>query len=134
MFCFSLEQLYLNKNCLSSLFYPDNGCQYYESEVTYCKPFQNLRCLLLGNIMLSSWWDHHIETKCQLWLSADFKAFNYHTGDNNISDLASVDSLNLFPNLVVRLILWIMNYACLFILIHDYAWHECCFASVYPLR
>ncbi|GAU16632.1 hypothetical protein TSUD_325820 [Trifolium subterraneum] len=63
-----LEQLYLNKNCLSSLFYPDNGCQYYESEVTSCKPFQNLRCLLLG--------------------------------DNNISDLASVDSLNLFPNLV----------------------------------
>ncbi|XP_045806398.1 tubulin-folding cofactor E [Trifolium pratense] len=63
-----LEQLYLNKNCLNSLFYPDNGCQYYESEVTSCKPFQNLRCLLLG--------------------------------DNNISDLASVDSLNLFPNLV----------------------------------
>lgn len=63
-----LEQLYLNKNCLSSLFYPDNGSQYYESEVTGCKPFQKLRCLLLG--------------------------------DNNISDLASVDSINLFPNLV----------------------------------
>ncbi|CAL5184106.1 unnamed protein product [Lathyrus oleraceus] len=63
-----LEQLYLNKNCLSSLFYPDNGLQYHDSEVTDCKPFQNLRCLLLG--------------------------------DNDISDLASVDSLNLFPNLV----------------------------------
>lgn len=63
-----LEQLYLNKNCLSSLFYPDDGSQYYESEVTGRKPFQKLRCLLLG--------------------------------DNNISDLASVDSLNLFPNLV----------------------------------
>ncbi|KAK7303533.1 hypothetical protein RJT34_14440 [Clitoria ternatea] len=62
-----LEQLYLNKNCLNSLFYPDNGEQ-YESEVTCYKPFQNLRCLLLG--------------------------------DNNIGDLASVDSLNLFPNLV----------------------------------
>ncbi|XP_004486440.1 tubulin-folding cofactor E-like isoform X1 [Cicer arietinum] len=63
-----LEQLYLNKNCLSSLFYPDNGRQYCESEVACYKPFQNLRCLLLG--------------------------------DNNFSDLASVDSLNLFPNLV----------------------------------
>ncbi|XP_057433128.1 tubulin-folding cofactor E [Lotus japonicus] len=62
-----LEQLYLNKNCLSSLFYPDNY-SLYESEVKCCKPFQNLRCLLLG--------------------------------DNNISDLASVDSLNSFPNLV----------------------------------
>ncbi|KAJ1414425.1 Ubiquitin-like domain superfamily [Sesbania bispinosa] len=50
-----LEQLYLNKNCLGSLFYPDNGSQ-YEMEVMCC--------------------------------------------DNNISDLASVDSLNLFPNLV----------------------------------
>lgn len=52
IFYFSLEQLYLNKNCLSSLF--DNGWQYHESEVTCCKPFQNLHCLLLGNIMLSS--------------------------------------------------------------------------------
>ncbi|RDX77697.1 Tubulin-folding cofactor E, partial [Mucuna pruriens] len=58
--------LYLNRNCLNSLFYPDNGGQ-CESEVTCYKPFQNLRCLLLGN--------------------------------NNIGDLASVDSLNLFPNL-----------------------------------
>ncbi|XP_061366915.1 tubulin-folding cofactor E isoform X2 [Gastrolobium bilobum] len=62
-----LEQLYLNKNCLNSLFYPDDGSQ-HESEVTCYKPFQNLCCLLLG--------------------------------DNNICDLASVDSLNLFPNLV----------------------------------
>uniref|UniRef100_K7MB24 CAP-Gly domain-containing protein n=2 Tax=Glycine subgen. Soja TaxID=1462606 RepID=K7MB24_SOYBN len=62
-----LEKLYLNRNCLSSLFYPDNGGR-YESEVTCYKPFQNLHCLLLAN--------------------------------NNIGDLASVDSLNLFPNLV----------------------------------
>lgn len=62
-----LEQLYLNKNHLNSIFYPDNGGQ-YESEVTCNKPFQNLRRLLLGN--------------------------------NDIGDLVSVDSLNLFPNLV----------------------------------
>uniref|UniRef100_A0A368UKI2 CAP-Gly domain-containing protein n=1 Tax=Glycine max TaxID=3847 RepID=A0A368UKI2_SOYBN len=62
-----LEKLYLNKNCLKSVFYPDNG-GHYESEVTCYKPFQNLRHLLLAN--------------------------------NNISDLASIDSLNLFPNLV----------------------------------
>ncbi|XP_027362896.1 tubulin-folding cofactor E isoform X3 [Abrus precatorius] len=62
-----LEQLYLNKNCLNSLFYPENAGQ-HESEVMCYKPFQNLRCLLLGN--------------------------------NNIGDLASVDSLNFFPNLV----------------------------------
>ncbi|KAK7412798.1 hypothetical protein VNO78_04433 [Psophocarpus tetragonolobus] len=67
----SLEKLYLNRNCLNSLFYPDNGGQ-HDSEVTCYNPFQNLRCLLLGS--------------------------------NNIGDLASVDSLNLFPNLVdVRL-------------------------------
>ncbi|RZB90234.1 Tubulin-folding cofactor E isoform B [Glycine soja] len=62
-----LEKLYLNNNCLKSVFYPDNG-GHYESEVTCYKPFQNLRHLLLAN--------------------------------NNISDLASIDSLNLFPNLV----------------------------------
>ncbi|KAL9320647.1 hypothetical protein ACSQ67_012486 [Phaseolus vulgaris] len=65
-----LEKLYLNKNCLNSLFYPDNKEQ-HESEVTCYKPFQNLCRLLLGN--------------------------------NNIGDLASVDSLNLFPNLVTEL-------------------------------
>ncbi|QCD77265.1 kinesin family member 1/13/14 [Vigna unguiculata] len=62
-----LEKLYLNKNCLSSLFYPANNEQ-YETEITCYKPFQNLCRLLLGN--------------------------------NNIGDLASIDSLNLFPNLV----------------------------------
>ncbi|RYR63109.1 hypothetical protein Ahy_A04g020902 isoform A [Arachis hypogaea] len=63
----NLEQLYLNKNCLNSILYPDNG-QQNELEATSYWPFQNLRCLLLG--------------------------------DNNIGDLVSVDSLNLFPNLV----------------------------------
>ncbi|KAL1300689.1 tubulin-folding cofactor E isoform X5 [Arachis hypogaea] len=62
-----LEQLYLNKNCLNSILYPDNG-QQDELEATSYKPFQNLHCLLLG--------------------------------DNDIGDLVSVDSLNLFPNLV----------------------------------
>ncbi|KAK7246107.1 hypothetical protein RIF29_40966 [Crotalaria pallida] len=43
-----LEQLYLNKNSLNSLFYPDKSSQ-YESEVASYKPFQNLRSLLLGD-------------------------------------------------------------------------------------
>ncbi|XP_047342032.1 tubulin-folding cofactor E [Impatiens glandulifera] len=55
-----LEQLYLNKNTLNKIWYPDHGNNH--------QPFQNLRCLLLGS--------------------------------NNISDLASVDSLNSFPSLV----------------------------------
>ncbi|KAM7279303.1 hypothetical protein ACFE04_006437 [Oxalis oulophora] len=55
----SLEQLYLNKNKLTHIFY--SSC---ESHV----PFQNLCCLLLGG--------------------------------NNIEDMASVDSLNHFPNLI----------------------------------
>jgi len=48
---FSLEKLYLNKNCLSSLFYPANNEQ-YETEITCYKPFQNLCRLLLGNIII----------------------------------------------------------------------------------
>ncbi|XP_054806442.1 tubulin-folding cofactor E isoform X1 [Prosopis cineraria] len=40
----SLEQLYLNKNCLNCIHYPDHS----GVEVTCPKPFQNLRCLLLG--------------------------------------------------------------------------------------
>lgn len=55
---------------------------------------------------------------CVLTLSLSI----HHSGDNNISDLASVDSLNLFPNLVVRFILWSLNYVCIFILILGYAW------------
>ncbi|OIV91902.1 hypothetical protein TanjilG_17894 [Lupinus angustifolius] len=43
-----LEQLYLNKNSLNSLFYPDKSSQ-YEPEVACYKPFQNLSCLLLGD-------------------------------------------------------------------------------------
>ena len=54
LFGFSLEQLYLNKNCLNCIFYPDNGRQHeslnnYTSEVTCYEPFQKLHCLLLGN-------------------------------------------------------------------------------------
>ncbi|KAI8568646.1 hypothetical protein RHMOL_Rhmol02G0216600 [Rhododendron molle] len=67
----SLEQLHLNKNSINRLWYPEYdtvhdqlGC---ESVETSGRPFQNLRCLLLGG--------------------------------NNIEDLASVDSLNSFPNL-----------------------------------
>ncbi|MED6109337.1 hypothetical protein PIB30_032559 [Stylosanthes scabra] len=47
-----LEQLYLNKNCLKSIFYPDNN-QQNESEATSYKPFQNLHCLLLGDNNIS---------------------------------------------------------------------------------
>ncbi|KAF7838029.1 tubulin-folding cofactor E isoform X1 [Senna tora] len=43
----SLEQLYLNKNCLNCIHYPDNASQ-HELEMTCHRPFQNLRCLLLG--------------------------------------------------------------------------------------
>ncbi|KAJ7982715.1 Tubulin-folding cofactor E [Quillaja saponaria] len=66
-----LEQLHLNKNSLNCIFYPDSGMHEYstfESGATFYKPFQNLRCLLLGG--------------------------------NNIDNLASVDSINSFPNLV----------------------------------
>ncbi|XAR59329.1 hypothetical protein NMG60_11015126 [Bertholletia excelsa] len=69
----SLEQLYLNKNSLNHVWYPD--CDLIHDASSACqsvdksnRPFQNLRCLLLGG--------------------------------NNISDLASVDSLNDFPSLM----------------------------------
>ncbi|XWS37430.1 hypothetical protein CRYUN_Cryun19dG0042300 [Craigia yunnanensis] len=69
----SLEQLYLNKNKLTCIFYPDknkiqellSNCESFEESYL---PFQNLRCLLLGS--------------------------------NKISDLASIDSLNSFPKLI----------------------------------
>ncbi|CAN6678796.1 unnamed protein product [Malus baccata var. baccata] len=68
-----LEQLHLSNNNLNRVFYPDDGLMHellngYESPEKNHKPFQNLRCLLLGG--------------------------------NNIEDLASVDSLNSFPQLV----------------------------------
>ncbi|KAK6918072.1 CAP Gly-rich domain [Dillenia turbinata] len=69
----SLEQLYLTKNNLRKIFYPDHQKMQevfndYKSIESSHQPFQNLHCLLLG---------------C-----------------NNIEDVASVDSLNLFPSLV----------------------------------
>lgn len=69
----SLEQLYLNKNKLTCIFYPDKDkiqelLSNHESSEGSCLPFQNLRCLLLGS--------------------------------NKISDLASIDSLNSFPKLI----------------------------------
>ncbi|TYG86500.1 hypothetical protein ES288_A13G138600v1 [Gossypium darwinii] len=69
----SLEQLYLNKNKLTCIFYPDkNKIQEFLSNHESCEesyfPFQNLRCLLLGS--------------------------------NEINDLASIDSLNTFPKLI----------------------------------
>ena len=69
----SLEQLYLNKNKLTCIFYPDKSkIQELFSNHESCDesylPFQNLWCLLLGS--------------------------------NKISDLASIDSLNSFPQLM----------------------------------
>ncbi|GMJ11703.1 PFIFFERLING, TUBULIN-FOLDING COFACTOR E [Hibiscus trionum] len=69
----SLEQLYLNKNKLNSIFYPDKKkIQEFLGNQESCEEsyllFQNLRCLLLGS--------------------------------NEISDPASIDSLNSFPKLI----------------------------------
>ncbi|KAJ8435558.1 hypothetical protein Cgig2_015413 [Carnegiea gigantea] len=58
----SLEQLHLNKNNLSQVFYPTSDSTVISFTI---EAFKNLRCLLLG--------------------------------DNNISDVDSVDSLNSFP-------------------------------------
>ncbi|XP_008445987.2 tubulin-folding cofactor E isoform X1 [Cucumis melo] len=68
----SLEQIQLNNNKLSHIFYP-NLDELHElfGDVELqgdCFPFQNLRCLFLGG--------------------------------NNIDDLASIDVLNSFPNLI----------------------------------
>ncbi|KAK0574922.1 hypothetical protein LWI29_030971 [Acer saccharum] len=68
----SLEKLYLNKNKLNHVHYPDKDTIHeplgaYESHEKSYIPFQKLSCLLLGS--------------------------------NNIEDLASIDSLNLFPDL-----------------------------------
>ncbi|KAH0457588.1 hypothetical protein IEQ34_012903 [Dendrobium chrysotoxum] len=66
-----LEQLHLNKNKLTHIFYPTNRSLPGLQDECYV-PFEKLECLLLGS--------------------------------NQIDDLASVDSLNSFPNLVdVRL-------------------------------
>nr|GMD26169.1 tubulin-folding cofactor E [Ipomoea batatas] len=73
----SLEQLFLNHNNLSCIWYPDHGKLHETANGDEClgkssKPFKNLHSLLLGN--------------------------------NNIKDVGSVDSLNYFPNLLeVRL-------------------------------
>lgn len=55
-FSCSLEQLYLNKNGINRLWYPEYdtvrdhlGCESVESSG---RPFQNLRCLLLGKYLI----------------------------------------------------------------------------------
>ncbi|XP_010535837.1 PREDICTED: tubulin-folding cofactor E [Tarenaya hassleriana] len=68
-----LEQLYLNNNKLSHIFYPDSDMLLklfdgHGSLGKSCEPFENLHCLLLGS--------------------------------NNIGDLAAIDSLNSFPKLM----------------------------------
>ncbi|XP_059297321.1 tubulin-folding cofactor E isoform X2 [Lycium ferocissimum] len=68
-----LEQLILNNNCISHIWYPDHNSSSeppnsHELLGESFRPFQNLRCLLVG--------------------------------DNKIEDLASIDTLNLFPNLL----------------------------------
>ncbi|KAH9746298.1 Tubulin-folding cofactor E [Citrus sinensis] len=69
----SLEQLYLNKNNLNRIYYPNNDTIHelvsaHESHEESYLPFQNLCCLLLGS--------------------------------NMIEDLASIDSLDSFPKLM----------------------------------
>lgn len=56
LFSCSLEQLHLNKNSINCLWYPEYdtvhdqlGC---ESVETSGRPFQNLRCLLLGKYQI----------------------------------------------------------------------------------
>ncbi|KAF8411905.1 hypothetical protein HHK36_004463 [Tetracentron sinense] len=49
----SLEQLHLNKNNLNHIFYSDLDTRHdflncYERPEEFCRPFENLRCLLLG--------------------------------------------------------------------------------------
>lgn len=69
----SLEQLYLNKNNLNRIYFPNNDTIHelvsaHESHEESYLPFQNLCCLLLGS--------------------------------NMIEDLASIDSLDSFPKLM----------------------------------
>nr|XP_009800788.1 PREDICTED: tubulin-folding cofactor E isoform X2 [Nicotiana sylvestris]XP_016455577.1 PREDICTED: tubulin-folding cofactor E isoform X3 [Nicotiana tabacum] len=68
-----LEQLFLNNNCVGRIWYPDHNSSSeppngHELLGESFRPFQNLRCLLVGG--------------------------------NKIEDLASIDSLNFFPNLL----------------------------------
>lgn len=103
----SLEQLYLNKNNLNRIYYPDkNRMPEFlggnELQKESLMPFENLCCLLLGNIF-------NLYVLCLLYfccLVSVFVLLTYSlhvSGGNNIEDLASVDSLNTFPKLVVRL-------------------------------
>lgn len=66
---FSLEQLHLNKNDLSCIFYPGNNMMNqlsrdYELDEKSFKPFQKLRCLLLGSLFKL-----FINTWCIFYLS-----------------------------------------------------------------
>ncbi|WMV55138.1 hypothetical protein MTR67_048523 [Solanum verrucosum] len=68
-----LEQLFLNNNCISHIWYPDHNPlseppNSHELLGESFRPFQNLRCLLVGG--------------------------------NKIEDFSSIDTLNLFPNLL----------------------------------
>lgn len=68
-----LEQLFLNNNCINHIWYPDHNSlseppDSHELLGESLRPFQNLRCLLVGG--------------------------------NKIEDFSSIDTLNLFPNLL----------------------------------
>ncbi|CAN4127878.1 unnamed protein product [Withania somnifera] len=68
-----LEQLFLSNNCISHIWYPDHNSlseppNSHELLGESFRPFQNLRCLLVGG--------------------------------NKIEDISSIDTLNLFPNLL----------------------------------
>lgn len=104
---FSLEQLYLNKNNLNRIYYPNNDTIHelvsaHESHEESYLPFQNLCCLLLGN-------SKKLPTSSHVSFVVYFLifAFSLHaSGNNMIEDLASIDSLDSFPKLMVKFILW----------------------------
>ncbi|KDO64595.1 hypothetical protein CISIN_1g014792mg [Citrus sinensis] len=97
----SLEQLYLNKNNLNRIYYPNNDTIHelvsaHESHEESYLPFQNLCCLLLGN-------SKKLPTSSHVSFVVYFLifAFSLHaSGNNMIEDLASIDSLDSFPKLM----------------------------------
>lgn len=82
----------MSKNNLEYISYPDNDVRCGD------KPFESLQCLLLGIPLLGL-----IPYLIDLSTSYGLLYVNlYHaSGGNKIADLASVDSLNSFPNLRV---------------------------------
>lgn len=102
---FSLEQLYLNHNNLSCIWYPNHDTLHETLNGDEClgkssKPFMNLHSLLLGNT-INIFTVVTFLSSCCLAKALVGCFFFVHTGNNDIKDVESVDSLNYFPNLLV---------------------------------